>query len=505
MKILIVTCYEPIVESDVLTTELKHAIQTIPELNERIAKEKTGKKILHIKYPQSLNGLILATELENSGIDFELVNGQSFEDFMNSSYEDSYTHILVSTTYIHSIEYLKKVLTHIRKHFSSKIIVGGPFIFNNKEVISLDDADVLIFGDGEEAVVSAIKGEEHIGVLYKKKNKFESDFTPNVVDINNSQFINWNNFFRNIPDELVTNYKEEYAFPIETMRGCPFKCAFCNYGSFHDSVRFKSAERIVAEIERLAELGVKNIGIWDSNFTFPKSRLLDVCRLIIEKGLDYMNFSSYARLTDLDEEVLESLEKAGFSMLYLGVESANNEILKKMNKGTSKELIYDKMTLLKKYNFVTWCSFIVGFPGETKETIKETFNLIKELKIDYLNLQVLQVRYGSKLHIEPERYGLTYTMENRQAYSWKHNTMNSEEAVEYALDFFCKIAEETDSLCLENIMNVSNIPREFPPYHSKKNKELLLFIQKKMSEIIRNKNKIKNDKSVQDKKYVMER
>ncbi len=487
MKPLIVTCYEQIVDEDIFSTELKEVFADFYQ-DERAKKilqnSVKPQKVFNIKYPQSLNGLILATEMERNNIPYKLVNGMSLDDFAKLPIDSEYSHVLLSTTFIYTVEQLRKTVKRIRLKTDAPIIVGGPFLATNDDVFKIKEIDTYILGDGEKSIVAALQGKQHLGVFYRDKNgRIEIDGSRNIVDINKTHYINWDIFMRNIPSEEQEIYKENYMFPIETMRGCPFKCSFCNYGGIgHREVRYKTARRIFNEVQRLNAIGVKNIGIWDSNFTFPKSRVIEFARLINEHNLNHLRFNSYARITDLDEEVVKSMKSAGWNMIYIGIESGNDKVLKLANKGTNADMIREKMALVQKYKIIPWCSFIIGLPGETPKSLQDTFNLIKDLKLEYINLQVLRIRHGSPLYENPQKFDLTFQNSTGEVYQWQHSTMNNTEAVTQAKELFCRIAEETDSLCLENMMNVTNLPREYPPYNNPLNKKVLLAVQHEMAQ-----------------------
>lgn len=173
---------------------------------------------------------------------------------------------------------------------------------------------------------------------------------------------------------------------IITGRGCVSKCFFCVYPqTFHShNYRFRSSRNVVSEFEYIIQNfpDVKEIGIEDDTFTSNKARVIEICNLLIEKGIHkkikwYVN----ARV-NLDFETMKLMKKAGCRLLIPGIESGDQQILNNIKKGIKVEQSIDFVKNAKKAGLLVHACFMVGNKGETKESMEKTLNLAKKLNPD---------------------------------------------------------------------------------------------------------------------------
>jgi len=222
--------------------------------------------------------------------------------------------------------------------------------------------------------------EEVPGLVYKKNNEILITTHPQKIDFDK---------FPNPARDLLPN--DLYAeFPTErknftvmvTSLGCPYQCGFCEAGGTPYSPR--SPETIINEIgECYTKYYIREIDFFDYEFTAIKKRVLDICDKILQKKYD-ITWACRSRVDTIDEELLKKMSKAGCSRIYYGIESGVQEILDKINKGITIEKIKETIKMTKKYNIRPLGFFLVGAPGETRETFKKTFKFAKELDLDYV-------------------------------------------------------------------------------------------------------------------------
>lgn len=173
---------------------------------------------------------------------------------------------------------------------------------------------------------------------------------------------------------------------IMTGRGCPSRCFFCVYPqTFHGhSYRLRSAQNVVAEFEYIVkELPeVKSIGIEDDTFTANPERAKEICRLLIEKGINKkVTWWANTRVhTDL--ALMKLMKKAGCRLIIPGFESGSQEILNNIHKGTKTEQAEEYMKNAKKAKLLVHGCFMVGNKGETKATMQETLDFAIKLNPD---------------------------------------------------------------------------------------------------------------------------
>ncbi len=169
---------------------------------------------------------------------------------------------------------------------------------------------------------------------------------------------------------------------IVTSRGCPAGCKFCiKHVSYQTSVRIRSPRLILEELERLAGLGVHHVHMYADLFTVNRQQVVELCRLIIESGLK-VKWTCNSRVDYVDEEMLQLMGQAGCWYISWGIESANEQILKRTRKGYRKEQAIQALTWARRAGINNWGYFIIGLPGETEETIRETIAYAKSLPLD---------------------------------------------------------------------------------------------------------------------------
>jgi anaerobic magnesium-protoporphyrin IX monomethyl ester cyclase len=169
---------------------------------------------------------------------------------------------------------------------------------------------------------------------------------------------------------------------IVTSRGCPAGCKYCiKHVSYQNSVRVRSAENIVAEIEYLNRLGIYNIHMYADLFTVNREHVMQLCTLLLEKGIK-INWTCNSRVDYVDEELLQLMGKAGCWFISWGIESSNELILKRARKGYKKEQAFKALQWSHNAGIKNWGYFIIGLPGETEQTIKETIEYSKQLPLD---------------------------------------------------------------------------------------------------------------------------
>ncbi len=193
--------------------------------------------------------------------------------------------------------------------------------------------------------------------------------------------------------------KGTYCF-ITTSRGCSAGCRFCIKHVMWDfSVRSHSAERTVEEIMELKRLGVHNVHFYADLFTVKRDYVIELCKLIIEKNIK-VHWTCNSRVDFVDEEMLELMAKSGCWMISWGLESGSEEVLKKMKKGIKEEKTRKALAASKKFGIKNWGYFIIGMPGETEETIKQTIKFSKSLPLDIALFHIAVPYPGTPFYYE---------------------------------------------------------------------------------------------------------
>ncbi len=189
--------------------------------------------------------------------------------------------------------------------------------------------------------------------------------------------------------------------PLVTSRGCPFECTFCAGRSVATRhFRQRSVGNVMAEIELLVgTYGVREIHIEDDTFTLRRDYVLELCQRLAEARLDLaLALPNGVRLDTLDAEVLVAMERAGFHSLAVGIESGSDRVLGLMGKGLTRDLIAEKVRLVKAHSSMALTGFFVlGYPTETEAEILESIRFAKELPLDHVTFTCCMPLPGSAL------------------------------------------------------------------------------------------------------------
>jgi anaerobic magnesium-protoporphyrin IX monomethyl ester cyclase len=221
------------------------------------------------------------------------------------------------------------------------------------------------------------------------------------------------------------NIKGPYTF-IVSSRGCPAGCKFCiKHVSYQYSVRVRSPENVLAELRQLWDLGLRNVHMYADLFTVNREQVMGICEGMIREGLNF-KWTCNSRVDYVDPEMLEMMGKAGCWLISWGIESANESIRKRARKGTTDEKIARALDWSKAAGIMNWGYFIIGLPGETEETIRETIDLAKKLPLDLALFHIAAPYPGTPFFFE--------VMENnwfRPGTTWEEVDMDESTVLDY--------------------------------------------------------------------------
>jgi anaerobic magnesium-protoporphyrin IX monomethyl ester cyclase len=187
-----------------------------------------------------------------------------------------------------------------------------------------------------------------------------------------------------LPNELYAEFPTERRnFTVMvTSKGCPMGCLFCEAGRTPYNPR--NPMTVVNEIQECVErFDIHEIDIFDYEFLIDRKRSMAILQELQRRNLDVI-WACRARIDSVDEELLRQMKAAGCSRIYFGIESGVQEILDRVNKGTTLEQIRETIKLTKRVGIRALGFFLIGSPGETRETVKRTLRFAKELDLDYV-------------------------------------------------------------------------------------------------------------------------
>ncbi|NWG35237.1 MAG: radical SAM protein [Chloroflexi bacterium] len=187
---------------------------------------------------------------------------------------------------------------------------------------------------------------------------------------------------------------------IVTSRGCPAGCTYCiKHVSYQYSTRIRSPKLIMEELWQLKKLGINNIHMYADLFTVNREQVVELCKLMIDENIK-IKWTCNSRVDFVDEEMLTLMGKAGCRLISWGIESGNEQILKHARKGAYPDKAERALRWAKKAGIMNWGYFIIGLPGETEETIRQTIDFAKKLPLDIALFHVAAPYPGTPFFFE---------------------------------------------------------------------------------------------------------
>ncbi len=198
--------------------------------------------------------------------------------------------------------------------------------------------------------------------------------------------------------------KGPYTF-IVTSRGCTAGCTYCiKHVSYQYGIRIRSPQNIVEELRVLDRLGIHNIHMYADLFTVNRDQVVELCKLILQEGLK-IKWTANSRVDYVDPEMLQLMGKAGCWYISWGIESANEQILKHVHKGYRLEQAPRALKWAHEAGIKNWGYFIIGLPGETVDTIKDTIRFAKSLPLDICLFHIAAPYPGTPFFFEVLKNG----------------------------------------------------------------------------------------------------
>jgi radical SAM superfamily enzyme YgiQ (UPF0313 family) len=284
----------------------------------------------------------------------------------------------------------------LKQNIKAKIVLVGshPSALPEQTLDMCTNLDFIAVREYDYTILELAKNidnpEKVKGLYYRKKGKicYTSD-RPLITDLNEIPFVSKiYKKFLNLDDYSYSLAKKP-MMQILSARGCPNMCTFCLLPQTFSGRMFRarSPENFVDELEYIAKNipEIKEIFIEDDTFTVDKKRVLEICRLIKERNLK-ITWSANVR-ANLDFELMKEMKVAGCRLLVVGYESGSQKILDNIKKGITLQMSEDFTKNAKKLGLKIFGCFMIGLPGETKETITQTFEFAKKLAPDMVFFQ----------------------------------------------------------------------------------------------------------------------
>ena len=376
----------------------------------------------------SLSLSYLAGVLQEEGIEVQILDllvSQYSSNKIRNKLEEYQPQVVGATCVTLNYPIAARILK-VCKDFDPSIVtvMGGPHAsFTLKEtLLRAPWIDVVVIREGERTLVELVRALEKgvgfgqvAGIAFSEdKQVVETEPRPPIGNLDELPFP-----ARNLLP--ISRYRALGApCNLTTSRGCPYGCIFCSgRRMFGRKVRFRHPRLVVDEMEIIhKELGFEKMNIVDDTFTVNHRHARNICEEIIRRNL-HIQWTVFARVDTITRDLVEVMHEAGCTHLLFGVESGSEQILKTINKGITVDDVRRGVKLTSEAGIKVFASFILGLPGESPETARQSVELAQELRSEYGSLygfHLLSPLPGTELYEKAEEYGLRILTRNWAKY-----------------------------------------------------------------------------------------
>jgi radical SAM superfamily enzyme YgiQ (UPF0313 family) len=362
----------------------------------------------------------LASYLRNNGFETDVLDaeagGLTYEDIIQRLQSGGFGILGISTTTVafhRALELAEKVRVILPEMI---IIVGGPHVSSYPtHPMEFDVFDFAVKNEGEETLVELMEAivvdgnyENIRGLIYRRNGvPVVNEKRPYIEDVDALPLPAYDlisDFKYYTPPP--SNYKKSPVANVITTRGCPNQCTFCDSSTFGQKTRVRSAENIVSEIELLmTRYSIREIAFVDDTFTVSPKRVYDIFDIARSKGLRFP-WTCQARINTVNEDLLRYMKENGCWYISFGIESGNEQILKEIRKNIKIEDVERVIDICYRLKILTKGFFIVGHPLETTETIDQTINFARRLKLTDVVVTLNTPLPGSYQFQHAKEYGV---------------------------------------------------------------------------------------------------
>jgi radical SAM superfamily enzyme YgiQ (UPF0313 family) len=287
----------------------------------------------------------------------------------------------------------------LKEKRNATVILGGYHASCMPDDIDMTAFDSIVVGEGDDIIRKVVHDFENNGLNQR--------YDGILGDVNSFPYP-----ARNLIEDQGSNifaynkhYSEGGSTVVVSARGCPFRCSFCaTQVVWKNKVRFRSVDNVIGEIEEIVnKYRIRQIRFSDETFTLNRKRTIELCEEMQKYNI-YWKCST--RSDKLDEELLIKMKDSGCKEIALGIESADPNVLKLLNKDISVEDNKRALKLCAKVGINTRILFMTGTPGETVETPEFNINFMKSVPFHMASVSVFKPLPGCPIWDNPEKYGV---------------------------------------------------------------------------------------------------
>lgn len=375
----------------------------------------------------SVYGVLLANYLMEHGLKTGYLNyfnpdKESVKEVISSETATIVFDVGKATNSLPVLRVVQKI-RHLNKN--AKIIVHGLYIYNKWKTDTEEQFQKMQDVIGADYYVTDISCEKTIlnlvrcitsGNVPRQKLWFCDEHDVSNRDFTDTDLTEW----EAINLQLITD-----IMYLKTSRGCPACCTFCNFPIKNHNYKLEDLKQVESQMKQYQSAGVKYVMFDDDTINIPAKRFKEMLQMMIDNQFTFQWFA-YCRLKELDEETVKLMALSHCAGVFVGIESVDDNILVSMKKNATVADFHYGLDLFQKYHIMTFGFFLVGFPGETKETVQKSLDFINQGKLTFFTVNLWYADVSTPIYKEAEKFGL-----EGKDFTWKHNTMNSLEASGY--------------------------------------------------------------------------
>jgi len=291
------------------------------------------------------------------------------------------------------------------------VLVGGPHIssMGYETMQRFTDFDVSIIHEGElilENLLNSIEKEKSLegvnGIMYRDNTGAirKTPPPPNIEELDLLPRPAWD-LLPNFPKGYLPAIYDYPRAPVATYsasRGCPFLCEFCDTSTFGGKIRYNTPQRVYDDMKHLSETyGVKHLQFVDDLFVAHNARVQEFSKLLIANPID-ITWSCTARVNTVKPETLALMKQAGCWEISFGLESGSDSLLDAMRKSQRVETAKNAVKWTHEAGIRVKGLFMLGYPGETRESIELTKQFVQEVPLTTMNLSKFTPYPGSPIY-----------------------------------------------------------------------------------------------------------
>ncbi|MCF8229931.1 MAG: radical SAM protein [Bacteroidales bacterium] len=370
--------------------------------------------------------------------------------------------VCISTTMVLKSDSLRKIVQNIRATWPGVfIIAGGIYVWKCfhfykkiKHIPESDSNSKLLFQKGTEDIqtdvyIIAPHGKESLLIILKeiREGKFAK-----IKELPNLAIPEENGFYFTRMKEENVDYSKDITLwdriddlpgqiPFRTSIGCPFRCRFCDFYCIYPEIYIRSPKSLLRELSMIQNKLDDNPAILhatDDNVFINSKRVEEVCNAIIESGVN--RWIGFLRANTINESNIELIKRSGLMMAIIGVESGDERQLERMNKKQKLVDVKRGIELLDQHGITVMMTYIVGYPGENKQSIQNTASFMNDLQIGLAgsSYQLFPLYISPFSDLGKNEFRSKWNIEGLYD-KWKHYTMYSNETNQYGYDLFSSV------------------------------------------------------------------